>query len=123
MPSSTDYGITPSFGVEISGTLAGVDVNTGLIGTVIKAIAQITSDPVKKVIIHFVEFRAEIQIISDNVDRQVRVAQFRNIAEVYNQALNNADSIWYHSDKMKEEYIRNLEEDYIQQFRKLLHSG
>ena len=123
MGTSRDYGITPSFAVEISGSLSGVDVNTGLIGALVKAVAQITSEPVKKVVIHFIEFRAEIRIISDRADRIVRVAKFKNIAEVYNKAMNDADSIWYFSDEMKEEYVRNLQEDYVHQFRKLLHSG
>ena len=120
---STSREIMPSFAVEISGSLSGVDVNTGLIGALVKAIAQVTSEPVKKVVIHFIEFRAEIKIISDKADRVVRVEKFKNIAEVYNKALNDADNIWYYSDEMKEEYIRNLQEDYSHQFRKLLHSG
>lgn len=121
--NSSDFGINPSFGVEISGKLAGgVEVNSGLIGIVVQAVAQIASEPVKKVVIHLIEFRAEIQIVSDRAERVVRVQKFRNIAEVYNKAMHEADSIWYHTDEMKEEYLKTLRLDYANQFRKLLHS-
>jgi len=121
--SNLDIAGKPSFAVEVSGSLAGgVEVNTGLVGILVQAIAQITSEPVKKVIIHFIEFRVEIRIISDRAERLVRVAKFKNIAEVYNKALLEADSIWYHSDEMKQEYLNTLKEDYLRQFKKLLYS-
>ncbi|MCA9959471.1 MAG: hypothetical protein KC443_10585 [Anaerolineales bacterium] len=121
--NSSDFGVNPSFAVEVSGQLSGgIEVSSGLIGTVVQAIVQITAEPVKKVIIHLVEFRAEIQIISDRADRVVRVAKFRNIAEVYNKALLQADGIWYFTDELKEEYINMLRQDYTQQFKRLLHS-
>ena len=120
---SSEFGIKPSFGVELSGSLAGnVPVPTSLIGTLVQAIAQITSEPVKKVLIHLIEFRAEIRIISDRADRVVRVAKFRNIAEVYNKAMLDVDKIWFFSDEMKQEYLEILRQDYSHQFKSLLHS-
>ncbi|MBE0681591.1 MAG: hypothetical protein IH589_06725 [Anaerolineales bacterium] len=120
---SGQFGIKPTFGVEISGALAGnVPVPIGLIGTVIQAIAQISSEPVKKVIIHFMEFRAEIRIISDRADRVVKVNKFINIAEVYNKAMFDADKIWFFTDEMKQEYLDTLKQDYTRQFQVLLHS-
>lgn len=121
--NSLDFGVKPSFSVEVSGQLAGgIEVNTGLIGTIVQAVAQIASEPVKKVIIHLVEFQAEIRIINDRAERIVRVAKFKNIAEVYNKALLQADGIWYYSDELRQEYIDMVRADYTNQFKRLLHS-
>jgi hypothetical protein len=124
---SNDFGISgPSFGVEVSGALSGgVNVNTGLIGMLVQAVALITSEPVKKVAIHLIEFRAEIRIVSDRADRYVRVMKFRSIAEVYNQELLRADrdGIPYFSPELKEVYMESLKKDYLEQFRRLLNSG
>lgn len=50
--NSSDFGVNPSFAVEVSGQLAGgIEVSSGLIGTVVQAIAQITSEPTKKQIL------------------------------------------------------------------------
>lgn len=120
---SGEFGIKPSFGVEISGALAGnVPVPTGLIATVVQVIAEVTSAPVKKVIIHLIEFRAEIKIVSDRADRVVKVAKFKNIAEVYNKALFDADKIWFFSDDIKKEYLETVRQDLSNQLRALLHS-
>ena len=120
---SQELGVQgPSFAVEVTGSLGGVMIDNSLVGALVQAVAAITSEPVKRVIIHFMQFGAEIEIVHDKITRKVRVAKFRNIAEVYNKAMLEADGIWYHSPEMKAEYLDILKQDQTRQFMLLLHS-
>lgn len=120
---SQELGVNgPSFAVEVSGSLGGVVIDNSLIGALVQAVATISSEPVKRVIIHFIQFGAEIEVVHDKISRRVRVAKFRNIAEVYNKAMLEADGIWYHSPEMKAEYLDMLKQDQTRQFMLLLHS-
>lgn len=119
--NSSEFGITPSFGIEISGTLFdNVPVRKGLLGSLIQAINLVTVRPLQRVIINFIESRAEIQIMDDRAKRVARVEKFKNIAEVYNQAMFNADKISLDKPDMKIAYLETLRNDFSQQLKNLL---
>ncbi|MDP1624172.1 MAG: hypothetical protein Q8L64_00230 [bacterium] len=121
--NNNDSDKNTSFAIEVSGSLTdNIPVPQSLISTLVQAIAQISSEPIQKVVIRLIEYRAEIRIINDRADTIVKIAKFRNIAEVYNKAILEADKARFFSDEMKQEYLETLRQDYIRQWHRSFSS-
>lgn len=113
-----------SFPVQVNGSLANdVKVDNHLISAVVQAVSQVTSDTVKKIIITFVQAKANIRIISTQKETFLIVEKFRNIAEVYNKAISDIESSSFYSPEMKQEAINTITRDYSSQIAKLLEAS
>lgn len=103
------------FTVEVTGSLVGsligIDLGTSFIATLVTAIVKLSSEPIKKIVIHTAQTYADIEVDYYIIRKKTRIRKIEGLAKIYNEAIHRASTNTSYNGAQRTQLMDIFKED------------